>query len=306
MRTACKFARKRIGPTEKEVFMKKNRFPALMLALLCALCLTMPAHADMGPKPDLTIAVVNAPEGETVYVDLLYEASGELYQASFPDGYEPDILEQLHSLENDRWVLACATGTGGAPIFGDIAPQADGTYWFGYFGLPTTFRLAAATASSAQATAEAYTRTRFHTNLVYDWQANTLRAVTPTPVFFLAQLAATLVPTLILEGLVLWLFAFRQKRSWLVFLAVNLVTQAGLHLFCANLVAYAFQSPFYYVMSLLVPELVILVIEAAAYSVFMKEHRPRRRILYALCANIVSFLVGFFPIYWLGTFLSSL
>ena len=33
--------------------------------------------------------------------------------------------------------------------------------------------------------------------------------------------------TLVLEGLVFLIFGYRQKRSWLVFLLVNLVTQLG-------------------------------------------------------------------------------
>ena len=42
-------------------------FPVL---LLCLLYLIPPARADMGPKPEVTITVVNAPAGE-LYLDLL-------------------------------------------------------------------------------------------------------------------------------------------------------------------------------------------------------------------------------------------
>ena len=62
-------------PTEKEVNMKKKStslartFPVL---LLCLLCLIPTAYADIGPKPELTVTVINAPEG-TLYLDLLAE-----------------------------------------------------------------------------------------------------------------------------------------------------------------------------------------------------------------------------------------
>ena len=60
---------------KKEVAMKRNQSQILRnltLALAVLLCLALPAYADMGPKADLTVTVVNAPEGEC-YVDLLYE-----------------------------------------------------------------------------------------------------------------------------------------------------------------------------------------------------------------------------------------
>ena len=160
----------------------KERVSALSLALLCLCLLVLPARADMGPKPDLTITVVNAPEG-ACYVDLLYEGGEEtLYTDLSTVDYDPELLSALHSLEGDGWVLACATGTSGPPIFGGLLPNDAGQYVYSYFGLPQTFRLAVATQDGAQATEESYTRVRFHTNLVYDWSTNTLSERASTPV----------------------------------------------------------------------------------------------------------------------------
>ena len=283
------------------------RLRALPLALLCALLLVLPARADMGPKPDLTVTVVNAPEG-LCYVDLLYQGGGDnLHSDLDVSGYDQDLIASLHTLEGDGWVLACTTGTSGAPIFGDLLPNEAGQYVYSYFGLPQTFRLAAATAGGAQATEESYTRTRFHTNLVYDWSSNTLSELTPTPVYYLAQLASTLIPTLILEGIVLLLFGFRQKRTWLVFLLVNLVTQVGLHLVCNGQVLAATQGSFhYYLLLMALPELVILAVETVAYQVLLREHTHGRRAGYALCANLASFLIGFLPVHLLSSLLTGL
>lgn len=285
----------------------KERVSALSLALLCLCLLVLPAHADMGPKPDLTITVVNAPEGEC-YVDLLYEGGGDGLSTDLAvEDYDPELLSALHSLEGDGWVLACATGTSGAPIFGELTANHSGEYYYTYFGLPDTFRLAAATAEGAQATEEAYTRTRFHTNLVYDWSANTLTERTSPPVYYLAQIASTLIPTLILEGAVLLLFGFRQRRTWLVFLAVNLVTQVGLHLFCDGQVLAGAQGGFaYYLLLLAVPELVILAVEAVAYGLLLREETVGRRVGYAICANLASFLIGFLPVHLLSSLLTGL
>ena len=81
----------------------------------------------------------------------------------------------------------------------------------------------------AQATAEPFTRTVFYTHLTYDWETNTITSATSprgfTPPVFIHPGAH---PDH--RGLLLWLFGFRARRDWLVFLIVNLVTQAGLHL----------------------------------------------------------------------------
>ena len=201
-------------------------FPVL---LLCLLCLIPTAHADMGPKPELTVTVVNAPEG-TLYIDLLAnrERSGSAPYIG-ADGstttagrlpYDPVILEKLRSLEENGWVLAYSTGLA-VPVFGDIrssgSQNGNPVYHFSYSGLPGEFRLAAATADEVKAT-ELFVRERFYTSVVYDWAANTLTYKTPTPLLRAAHLASTLIPTLMIEGLVLWLFGLRAKRSWVVFL----------------------------------------------------------------------------------------
>ena len=291
--------------------MKKKgffRLTAFLLALLCALALTAPAHADMGPKASLNITVINAPEG-TVYVDLLHQTPNRPY-GGLDDieraRYDPAILELLYALEGDGWYLACSSGTGGAPISGDLQPDAQGIYTYGYYGLPETFRVAVATAGGAQATTESYTRSRFVTNLIYDWNTNTLYEAIPSATLFLAQLAATLIPTLIIEGLILLLFKFRQKRSWLGFLLVNVVTQLGLHLVCRQFIGSAMQTALYYFIDLFLPEIVILLVEAAAYRFLLKDSSGKRPILYALCANLASFVLGFFPLHWLSGLLNSL
>ena len=295
----------RISFTEKEVNMKKKSislarvFPAL---LLCLLCLIPTAYADMGPKPELTITVLNAPEG-TLYIDLLAEGTPNDMPYNDQSGLDQTVLEQLHSLEGDGWVLVVSTGRS-VPVFGDVYPSGytigKPTYHFSYTGLPSEFKLAAATADEVK-TSELFVRERFYTNVVYDWAANTLTYTTSSPLLLGAQLASTLVPTLIIEGLVLWLFGFRTKRSWLVFLCVNVVTQIALHLVCDAIGMPVMQAAYFWMfyLFLLVPELVIWGVEAAAYAALLPEHSRGRRVGYAFAANILSYAVSYLPLHLL-------
>lgn len=280
---------------------KRTSLAKRLLLSLLLVCLVIPvARADFGPKEALYIRVVNGPD-EPLYIDLLAQGDPAI-SGPETEGSVPDYLKQLRSLEGDGWVLAVSTGLMNTPpIFGDVTPREDGTWYFGYFGLPRTFRLAAATAGEAKSAAEPLTRNRFYTNLVYDWGANTLTYATPTPLFWAAQFAATLIPTLLIEGAMLLLFGYREKRSWLVFLVVNVVTQIGLHLACNLLMGSSVMNMSFYWMFylfLLIPEIVIWCVEAVAYALLLRERdfTRRRAVGYAFAANIASYALTFLPL----------
>lgn len=270
-------------------------FPVL---LLCLLCLTPTAYANSGPRPEITITVINAPEGQ-IRLDLLTEDSGraDLSEAQ----YDPAILANLRSLEGGGWALS-----GYFTASDSARPREDGTWLFYRDGFSKPFRIAVANAESAQATQEPYVPNETFINLVYDWQTNTVSEATPSPLRFLARLASTLVPTLIIEGLIFWLSGFRTRRSWLVFLAVNVVTQTAMHLIFAWSIPIAGTHPFYYALLFVPSELVICTVESAAYALLLAEHDRRRRVKFAILANITSAVLGYFPLHLLYDFLTSM
>ena len=253
--------------------MKRRLFAALACILLCLAVLPGTASADAGPKPAVTITVVNAPAGE-YYLDLLITAPGD-YENIDPADYDPDLLQGLRDWEVDGWYPALAGGTS-APLFGDLVPGEDGTHRFTYFGLPETFRVAVSSHDGAHAAWKPFTRTVFYTHLTYDWETNTITSATSPAGFYGLQFLSTLVPTLIIEGILLWLFGFRARRDWLVFLIVNLVTQAGLHLWIATDLVSIGDSALQYLV-LLVAEVPILFLELAVYVFLLKEHSRLRR-----------------------------
>lgn len=291
--------------------MKRKTTPlarAVLPLLLCVLFLIPTAYADLGPKPELTVTVVNAPEGE-LYLDLLTRGTPTRYSWFDEEdeaACDPVILQNLRSLEGDGWVLAYSTGASeNAPVAGSLHPREDGTWFFFYLGLPETFRVAAATADGAKVVESSYTR-QFVSHIVYDWQANTVRDATPSVLRFFLRLASTLIPTLVIEGVLFWLFGFREKHSWLVFAVVNVLTQLGLHLAMGASLTRAGWYFLSYFFLLLLPELIIWAVEAALYAALLREHSRRRQIGCALLANLASFAAGFIPLHLLYGFLKSL
>ena len=281
--------------------MKRRLFAYLACLVLCLGVAAVPASADSGPKPALTVTVVNPPEGE-YYLDLLIRES-DRYESIDPAEYDPVLIQGLKSWEEEGWYPALVEGTS-RPLFGDLRAGEDGVHRFSYYGLPDTFRIAVSAAEGAKATEESFTRTVFYTHLTYDWASNTItRATTPVG-FYTVQFASTLVPTLIVEGLLLWLFGFRARRDWLVFFLVNVLTQVWLHLWAGSGIMAAGGHYLWYLM-LSLAEIPILVVELIAYLFLLKEHGKGRRALYAVCANAASYAAGYLPLHWAVRFLAG-
>jgi len=103
-----------------------------------------------------------------------------------------------------------------------------------------------------------------------------------------ALVSMRVILTLVIEGLVLFLFRYRKKSSRIIFVAVNLFTQTGLNIILSgpNL---SFSYWFY---GLIFLEVIIFALEAAVYTLALKEHSKKRAVLYALTANYASFMLG--------------
>ncbi|MGI6254299.1 MAG: hypothetical protein ACOYJZ_01575 [Acutalibacter sp.] len=101
--------------------------------------------------------------------------------------------------------------------------------------------------------------------------------------------------TLLLEGAVFYLWGYRQKRSWVVFLVVNLITQGAVNvtvqvLFPAAVEVYRgmvlgifFYTPI---------EVGVLLVEMIAFGLLLKERGGGRGVGCAAAANLVSWALG--------------
>lgn len=277
----------------------KRLFSAITCVLFCLILLGGTACADMGPKESLTITVINAPEG-VYYLDLLQQDEDGAPNVD-PEDYDPALVEGLRSWEGEGWYPTLVHGTY-PPLFGDLVPGEDGTHHFSYFGLPKTFRIAVSSADGVRATAEPFTRTVFHTELVYDYESNTVTRSTSTIGYYLTQFLTTLIPTLVVEGTLLWPFGFRSRRSIEAFLVVNVATQAAMHLLLGSAILAVGTHYLYYLM-LLPVEVLILLAEAIAYGFLLRDQKVGRRVGYAVCANLASYAAGFLPLYLIAQFL---
>ena len=98
-------------------------------------------------------------------------------------------------------------------------------------------------------------------------------------------IALRVILTLIIEGVVLFAFGFREKRTYIAFLIVNILTQGILN--------YSFSGPnlsyIWWIMFLFL-EFSVILIEILAFRTLIKEEG--RVINFTIVANILSLIVG--------------
>lgn len=101
-------------------------------------------------------------------------------------------------------------------------------------------------------------------------------------------ISTRIILTLIIEAIVFWVFGFRSRRSWVVFLIMNLATQGILNILLND------NSPIhtYLFIGLIFGEIIILIAELISFIALIKEHSRLKRILYVITANFLSLVVG--------------
>ena len=97
--------------------------------------------------------------------------------------------------------------------------------------------------------------------------------------------AMRVILTLVIEGAILYAFGYRTKRSLLIFLAVNLLTQGLLN------IAFIGAKGYWFILFVLI-EIGVFTAESLIYARFLTERSKKRAVLYALTANAASLFLG--------------
>lgn len=274
----------------------KRFLQRLSLLLAVLLLLTTAVFADFGPKPQLVVRVEQPPQ-EEYYLDLLDTGdwAKNLYDLDERE-LDPALLAALRAAVPSGWHACIAQGSTRAPIWGGLTGEPDGSgamlHSFRYYGVPETYRILIVTASGETFLSDVLTRRTLQSSVTVDWVAKTAKPPLQSEGYLL-QFAATFVPTILIELVVLLLFGFKLKENWKPFLLVNLVTQGLLHGYFALFAVNNGVGPWYFM--LFIPaELVIALLEAFIYRAALKGRSKRRAFLCGLCANVCSAALGYF------------
>lgn len=109
-------------------------------------------------------------------------------------------------------------------------------------------------------------------------------------VYLLIPLMITIISELMCLLIFFPIFKIRIKKLFFIQIGMNCVTNISL-----NLILRLFVYNQYYIYILLFLELVIVIIEAIIYSIFMKN--VKRGVMLSIICNIASYLIGTLFIY---------
>lgn len=263
---------------------------AILFLIICFIIVSpIAVYADTGPKDSLAVYVKNPPS-ELYYLDLLTQESSPYDNIN--GNYNQRMIDLLYSFESEGWLPALAYGTG-IPLYGDLIGEKSGNlmvHKFDYVGVPETYRIIIVTESGNVAMSDTYTREALQSSITYDYATGEV-SVLPTTLTYLIQFLITCSVTLILEGIVLLFFGISLKENWEVFIFVNIATQILLTLTVAVTL---FGTGVFFAYLIQVPaEIVIIAVEAMLYKRFLTGVSNRRKVGYAVAANLTSWLVGF-------------
>lgn len=237
--------------------MKTAKSVSVLIALLLAFMPVL-AFANAAEPPNLTIVVSNAPEDLELYL-------------RFPDGKldEPVLL----SHNSKAWESYYRFFSGG--IFnGDVDFNG-------------AVLIVESTEKSFECSlSEIGDDQNYNRYATLDFSAETIKnGVLPLRTGLL--IAMRVILTLIIEGAVFWLFGYRAKKSWLLFLVLNLITQGFVNF---QLTGLDFNT--YWLFGYAFMEAIVFVAELLFYVLLIKEKSGKRAALCSFCANAASLVLG--------------
>ncbi len=268
---------------------KTNRwlYPLFLCFLLVAI-LYEPVYADLAPHPSVTVTIEGFPDNN-VYGTLLSKTeSYGPYSCDDIERKKPGDVEGAKAFDafydyalHDSFFF-----------WGDIHFFQKGNYHWGYYP-PEVFKvfiydpvkdIVYASEEKSNYAFDSYYRVRL--------QDDGTLSVTETPHFetIICEFLIRVFITVLVELMIAILFGYRDEKSIKIIIAVNCITQVILNLTLSLFVF--FDGPSTWDVLLPVSELIVFLIEAVVYSIWLKMRSKKRAVLYALVANIASLYIG--------------
>lgn len=303
----CIMIKKKDSKHERETIMKKRLLAFFCIVVIMTIMGTT-VYADIGPKPSIVIDFKGL-ENENYYVTLLSEkpstgphsALGK--HSDIPrynkEDAEYNIWEKFQAYEdNDGYYFL--------QYFRDCTDTSKFTW--GYYP-PSKFKILlyfpeqdgylvsneihevyafhsyyAVDATDLKIQANSYNSgIKVEQNYNYTWE--------------IISLLARIIATITIEILIALLFGFRKRKQLLIIGTANIFTQSILNILLSvinyNLGGMAF------IINYIWMELVVFGIEAFIYSMYLNKYSDKKLskkfiVLYALVANILSFVLGLY------------
>ncbi len=281
---------------------KKLLFAVIIQIIIITVFIST-ANADVGPKPSLKI-IVHGIDTDEYWLDLLVKDDSNHSWLELTSKERDRVSKLVEYKDKEGFRPALLVGTS-VPISGNIhgEKQSDGSYVhkFGYIGVPKIFKIAILKNDGTLIISDIVERKQFQSVMKYDLKnvdiseevllsAGQISEKIPW-IDVALGFAVRLITTLVIEILIAVMIGFTLKNSFKILFITNSVTQIILN--CIVLFFNATNGLFAGVFVFIIAELFILILEIMIYFKLLTEKSKSWRIIYAILANIISFVAGF-------------
>ncbi|HAF26322.1 MAG TPA: hypothetical protein DCG85_03290 [Lachnospiraceae bacterium] len=269
-------------------------FTFALIFVLSSTCV----RADMGPKPSITLTVINEGDSGNYYVALLEKRDGVLDEESKlkldKEVNEENVEEYLKAFRYDGW---CFHKT---PVGGYLFEKnEDGIYDFIYM-VPNPFRVVLIDQYGNVHVSKVMTKKEYNADCIYDVKTGDVSEQYEDKVAKrIVYIAVCYIFTLITEFVILLVFGYPLiKKNILSFFIVNTITNLTYSSALMSLMPGGLAILFLF----FIAEIIIVIVEAIVYILTLVnkegEHPRLRSFFYAVTANIVSAVMGVFVFFY--------
>ncbi|MBO4914272.1 MAG: hypothetical protein J5449_03615 [Oscillospiraceae bacterium] len=243
----------------------KQRQRLLLLVLATALMLSIPAAAaGIYHAPVLTLLVPFAPGDMSVTLTIYKnDKTGQRII--------PVKLEKQRKGWETQYMLRREAVYGITTWYGNAYDLKDATVTLEYGG--ENHKLFIPQELLSERNSEDY--------IQLNWRSGRMTAMSSSRSLLLALMWTAIA--LAVEGIIFWLFGYRSKKSWIMFLIINTVTQTAHHAFVSGVNVNPSSIKVY---ALLIP--VLLLVEMVCFVVLIDEYSRDKTISYVVAANAAS------------------
>ncbi len=261
-----------------------NKKITLLFVLFLLLLSVRMADADIGPKPSVTVKVVNPPEGP-YYVTLLAKGDGYGPWSTVSveedpygrTGEEAEAFRFFAGLEDEYH------------FWGQMSDDLSGTDEFEWsYYPPEEFKAVLYhPKDGTYKISQPCKREAFYSYFTVDYEDPSFELKEDAQ--FGKQLLLFLfrvIVTIAIEYFIAFLMGYRSKKERIIIIVANVITQAVLNAFLMFFDYYG--GALMWMILFPVGELIVFVIELVIYLIGLKSHPKGRAFLYTLLANLIS------------------
>ncbi|MEG2192932.1 MAG: hypothetical protein RRX95_06620 [Oscillospiraceae bacterium] len=283
----------------------KKLFTIFALILSFVFTLPLSAFADIGDKPNVKIKIENPPQ-ELYYLDLLYykdpRDTNTVHGNKLREEHDGETFDLLMKYTDEGWYPALAYGTR-VPTFGELYPNEEGVHNISYLGVPDSFKIIIVTKSGEVKVSEVISRKTMRLDLKLDYSD---MSYTKPPLIFtyLTQFFFTCSMTMLVEGIILLIFGFKLKENLKPFLLINFATQLVFTAIFST--TFIFSGYLGALLAFFPLELGVILAEVYACNRWLKSQSSKRKIAFAIVANLISASCTFVSFDVLFSFIRSI